>query len=168
MNRCKLPLLSLLVCSIVQAELPDGTLVFSNKKSLVGRVARRITGGDQYTHVGIVLDGYVYESDWPKAKRTPVSQYGKRRTTNDYYVPLVPVDTTAMRAKADSMVGQPYRLRNYFRPGSRQVNGTWCSPFVGQVLNAGGYSLSASQYHEPQNILNATGESFHFRMRVRR
>ncbi|MEW3709422.1 hypothetical protein QOZ51_30145, partial [Pseudomonas aeruginosa] len=92
---------------------------------------KRISGGDHYTHVGIVIDGYVYESDWPRAKKTPVSQYGKRGSTNDYYAPARSLDVDAMRKKAESMLGTRYSLRSYFRP-DRKSNGTWCSPFSGQ------------------------------------
>lgn len=151
--------------------VPDGTLVFSSKRGIVGRVAKRITGGDQYTHVGIIFGNYVYESDWPRAKRTPVSSYGKRGSTNDYYVPASPIgpqQLNAMRAKAQSMLGQPYRLRGYFRPSTRPTDGTWCSPFVGYVLNAGGSSLSASDRHEPQTLLDRVDGGYRFHTRTRR
>jgi hypothetical protein len=152
----------LLFASAANAQYPDGTIIMSSKKGLVGRIAKRLTGGDQYTHSAIVFDGYAYESDWPRAKRTPVGSYGKRGTTNDYFIPTGPVSVDAMRAKANSMLGQPYRLRNYFRPGSPKVHGTWCSPYVGQVLNAGGYQLSPQQYHEPQSLLQAVSPNFRY------
>ena len=153
-----------------QQYVPDGTLVMSNKKGLIGRIARRITGGDQYTHVGIVIDGKVCESDFPFVKCTPVGQYGKRRTTNDYFVPAVaysPTEVSAMRHAAVSRIGQPYRLRNYFFPRSRPTNGTWCSPYVGNVLNASGrYGLSSYDMYEPQNILRRVGGQYIFSNRV--
>jgi hypothetical protein len=165
-------ILSLLLLScwanLVFAQHPDGTIVLSNKKGIVGRVARRITGGDEYTHVGIVIDGYVYESDYPRSKRTPVAQYGKRRTTNDYYHPIHPVDVGAMRDKANSMLGLPYSLKNYVRPGSVVEQGMWCSPFVGKVLNAGGFRLSEQDYYEPQNLLQSVGSQYRFYSRVNR
>ena len=70
--------------SICQAQYsyPDGTLVFSSKKGLIGRVAKRITGGDQYTHVGIIIDGYIYEQDFPKSKKTPLSYYRYKPKSN--------------------------------------------------------------------------------------
>lgn len=159
--------LLLLISSIVTAQYPDGTLVFSNKKGLVGNVARRISGGDHYTHVGIVIDGYVYESDWPKAVRTPVANYGKPRTTNDYYTPKVQANIANMRAKAVAMLGTPYSLKGY---KGRRVgrNGQWCSPYVGKVLIAGGWKLSASHYHEPQDLLTAVQPYYEFVGRVRR
>jgi len=147
-----------LMINQVDAGYPDGTVVFSYKNGLVGRIAKRITGGDQYTHVGVVINNKVYESDWPRTKATPVNQYGKRRTTNDYYVPLTPYsgqEVQNMRAYADSQIGTPYRLRNYFHPNTKKTNGTWCSPFVGRILNRSGrFNLSEQNYHEPQNIKN--------------
>lgn len=151
--------------------MPDGTLVFSSKRGPIGRIAQRITGGDQYTHVGVVIDGYVYESDWPRSKRTPVAQYGKARTTNDYYTPaqpLSPQTIDAMRAQANATLGQPYRLRGYFNPARTHADGTWCSPYAGRVLQAGGVQLSTSDYHEPQNLLGRVRDQYRFSNRVRR
>ena len=154
------------------AYYPDGTIVLSNKRGLVGMIARRITGGDQYTHSGIVLNNRVYESDFPRVRSTPVSRYGKRRTTNDYFVPAVPYtphQVHAMRDVAQSRLGQPYRLRSYFNPSVVTPSGTWCSPYVGQVLNASGrFGLSSYDMHEPQNILNRVGDSYIFHSRVTR
>ncbi|MEM1224592.1 MAG: hypothetical protein AAGJ40_02785 [Planctomycetota bacterium] len=153
------------------AQVPDGTVILSSKKGLIGRIAQRVTGGDQYTHAAIVLDGYVYESDWPRAKRTPVNQYGKWRSTNDFYVPSQPLSrgqVSAMRSKAQSMLGTRYDLRNYFRPGSARNAGTWCSPYVGKVLGAGGVTLSSHQMHEPQNLKQAIGHRYRFARRTLR
>jgi hypothetical protein len=44
----------------------------------------------------------------------------------------------------------------------------WCSPYVGRVLNAGGYSLTPKDYHEPQNIFARVGHNYQFAARVRR
>lgn len=160
----------LLLASTAVGHWPDGTLVFSSKKGIVGNVAKRITGGDQYTHVGIVFAGQVYESDFPHARRMDVRVYGKRGTTNDYWVPRHVLDRNTidkMKSKASSMLGTPYRLRGYFRPGARS-NGMWCSPYVGKVLNAGGRNLRPQDYHEPQNILTRIGHDYQFAARVRR
>jgi len=161
-------LLAIVVGCCRSQQIESGTLVFSNKSSLVGRIAKRVSGGDHYTHVGIVIDGYVYESDWPRSKKTPVNQYGKRFTTNDYYRPNHALDVTAMRSTAESMLGQRYSLKNYFRPGSQPSNGTWCSPFAGRVLNSGGYNLTPTQFHEPQAIYNTIRPQFSFVQRVTR
>ncbi|TWT91402.1 C40 family peptidase [Neorhodopirellula pilleata] len=171
MFRMILLVASLAIASTCNAQsVPDGTLVFSNKKGIVGRVARRITGGDRYTHVGIVFDGYVYESDWPRSKRTPVQSYGKPGSTNDYYAPSTPIDRdrlAAMRSQANATLGTPYRLRGYFRPGVTSA-GTWCSPYVGRILAAGGSSLSNHDRHEPQNLLRRVGGDHRLSSRVRR
>lgn len=154
----------------VYAQYPDGTLVLSSKKGLVGRIAKRVTGGDQYTHIGIIIDNKLYESDWPRAKVGPITH--KLRTTNDYYYPNTPytaIEIDAMRNKAKSLVGRPYNLRNYRIPGSKKTYGTWCSPFVGQVLNASGrYNLSSHDYYEPQNVINNITNDYNLRYRVYR
>ena len=151
-------------------QVPDGTIVFSSKKGVIGRIAKRLTGGDQYTHVGIVLSGRVYESDWPRATSTPVSRYGKRRTTNDYYVPAVSLTSqqiSAMRHQAQAMIGTPYRLNAYFHPG-RESKGMWCSPYVGHTLNAAGLGLTRHDMHEPQNVKARLGSHWRFSHRVKR
>jgi hypothetical protein len=164
MTRCFVFMVLLLGCGLSQAQ-ESGTIVLSSKTGLVGRIAKRISGGDHYTHVGIVIDGYVYESDWPRAKKTPVSQYGKRGSTNDYYAPTKSLDVDTMRQKAESMLGTRYSLRSYFHP-DRKSNGTWCSPFSGEVLNAGGCNLTPAQYHEPQNIYETLRSEYNFESRV--
>ena len=168
----KILLIFLVWASISRAQsFPDGTLIFQSKKGLIGNIAKRMTKGDRYTHVAIVIDNQVWESDWPRAKRSPISNYGKRRSTNDYYIPINPLSSSsisAMRKKAQSLIGKPYRLRNYLRPNSPRTQGTWCSPFVGQILNAGGYSLSSQEYHEPQNLLHTIQPNYQFLKRVRK
>lgn len=136
-----------------------------NANTVVGRVAKRITGGDKYTHVGIVLNGYVYEADWPRVKKTPVSGYksNRRRVNVDVYAPSRPfsqAEVQAMVNHAEGKLGQKYGLRSYFRPGAK-ANGTWCSPYVKDVLNASGrYNLSNGDGHEPQNLLGAINSDY--------
>lgn len=138
---------------------PDGTIVFSYSTNIIGRIAKRITKGDHYTHVGIVIDGMIYESDWPRAKRSPIRDYGKRKCVYDFYVPLfryTEEEVDRMRRKAKAELGKPYQLRNYIRPWTRKTEGTWCSPYVTAVLNATGYwRLSSKDAYEPQNLYQA-------------
>ena len=142
-------------------------IIFSTKNGPIGRIAQRITG-DFYTHTAIVLPDaqgrqWVYEQDWPRAKKVPLSKYGKRRTINDVYsLPLSGSQVAAMRSHAESRLGEPYRLRAYFRPGARS-NGTWCSNYVGQVLNAGGYNISRQGMHEPENLRQQISPQFQYR-----
>jgi hypothetical protein len=140
-------------------------LIFSTKNGPIGRIAQRMTG-DYYTHSAIVLNGYVYEQDWPRAKRTSLSEYGKRRTINDVYnISLSQGQVSAMQRYAETRMGERYRLKNYLFPRSRKTNGTWCSPFVGQVLNSGGYQLHSSQMHEPENLRQSLPLTFSHRYR---
>ena len=167
-------LLFILLClaSTASAQYPDGTLVFSSKQGLVGNVAKRITGGDQYTHVGIVIDGLVYESDWPRARAIPVSSYGKPRTTNDFYVPEIPYsdqEVAQMRSEARANLGKPYRLRNYFRPGTKQTDGTWCSPYSADVVRASGrFQISSYDGYEPQNLLRKVSSGYRLQARIKK
>lgn len=153
--------LLLLLCLFVGNLSYGQQIILSTKNGPVGRIAQRMTG-DYYTHSAIVLNGYVYEQDWPRAKRTPLSEYGKRRTINDIYN-LPQGNVAAMQRYAESRMGERYRLRNYLFPRSRKTNGTWCSPFVGQVLNKGGYNLSPSQMYEPENLRQSLPLNFSHR-----
>lgn len=160
----------LLWCSTVFAQHPNGTLVLSSADTIVGRTAKRITNGDRYTHIGIVIDGQVYEATLPRAKRGPIASYPSRRSTNDFFEPIHPYsyqEVDRMRRFANSQLGVPYKLRNYFHPRSRPVNGTWCSPFVGRILNASGrHHLSKHQMFEPQNVINTLRNQLRFARRV--
>lgn len=165
-----LVLITLLICV---PDYPDGTLVLSSKpNTLVGNIAKRLTNGDQYTHIGIVVDNKVYESDWPRAKSTYTQYYGKHKTINDYYIPTTPYTNSqvvSMRNSVQQRVGQPYQLRNYLRPNSRRTKGTWCSPFVQQTLNdSGRYKLSNQQGYEPQSLIESVIQDYSFTQRVYR
>ena len=156
-----LVLLLSLLCSTCYSQ----QIILSTKNGPIGRIAQRMTG-DYYTHSAIVLNGYVYEQDWPRAKRTPLGEYGKRRTINDVYnIPLSQEQTRVMQRYAESRMGERYRLKNYLFPRSRKTNGTWCSPFVGQVLNSGGYRLQPSQMYEPENLRQSLPLNFSHRYR---
>jgi len=137
-------------------------IILSTKQGPIGRIAQRITG-DYYTHSALVLDGVVYEQDWPRARKTSLSTYGKRRTVNDvYYLPMTRQQIDLAKRAAESRLGEPYRLRAYFRPGARS-NGTWCSNFTGQVLNSAGYNLTPAQMHEPENLRRQLNPQFQYR-----
>ena len=152
--------LTCLFCSVCSGQY----IILSTKQGPVGRVARNITG-DFYTHSVIVLDGWVYEQDWPRSRKTPLAFYGKKRTINDIYLlPLTRQQVHLMKQYAESRLGEPYRLRGYFRPGAR-TNGTWCSNFVGQILNTGGYQLTPSQMREPENLRQQLNPQFRYRYR---
>lgn len=163
--------LLLFLSSTSYAQYPDGTLVFSSKpNTLVGNIAKRMTNNAQYTHIGIIFDNMVYESDWPRVQRTPVSQYGKRKTVNDYYIPSSPFskdEIDRMKNHATSRLGEPYQLRDYLRKNSRRTTrGTWCSIYVGEVMNQGRYRFSFQQMFEPQKLSNLIAGQYIFTKRV--
>ena len=159
------------ICSAQQ--YPDGTLVMSNKPgTIVGNIAKRMTGGNEYTHIAIIFDDLVYELDWPRVKN-PVhfSKYGKPRTVNDYYIPIIPYtnqQANDMVMYAKSKIGQPYQLRNYLNPNSRKTVGEWCSPYVAAVLKSGGVNITEWEGREPQRILNKLRHNYKLITRVRR
>ena len=141
----------------VKANYPDGTLVYSSKpSSVVGRVAKRMATRAQgyqatHTHVGIVLGGRVYHADYPRVEAKPIGQF-KRGEIASYQLPIrnyTPQQISAMRAYAQSQIGQPYRLRGFLR---RDGSEGWCSTFVGQVLNRGGHSISKRDRFTPDNL----------------
>ena len=165
-------ILFFLFTNSVFAQYPDGTLIFSSKNGPVGRIAKRITGGDQYTHIAIVIDNIVYESDWPRAKATHVSRYGKPRTTNDYYIPNNAYSTKEVKAmlnNAKANLGKPYRLKNYIYPNSRPTNGTWCSPYTSNVLESSGrYMFTQHDRYEPQNLFTKIRNDYSFLLREKK
>jgi len=160
MFRIVIAVLLACVCSQAFAQYPDGTMVYSSKPgSIVGRVAQRWASRAQgyqatHTHVGIVLNGMVYHSDYPRVATRPIGQL-KRGEVARYVLPskqYTPSQVAAMRSYAKLQVGQPYRLRGFLR---RDGSEGWCSTFVGQVLNRGGHSISATQRFTPDNLMRA-------------
>lgn len=149
-----------MLCIPSFAEMPDGTLVFSNKpRSIVGRIAERMATRAQgyrakHTHVGVVIDGRVYHADYPQVASKPIgsTKHGEIVT----YVPPSQSYTTsqvdAMRSYAQSQIGKPYRLRGFIR---RDGSEGWCSTFVGQVLNRGGHRVTKGQRFTPDNLMRA-------------
>lgn len=159
-------LLTILLLCVV----PNGTLVMSNKpNTLVGNIAKRITNGAKYTHIGIVFDGYVYESDYPRSQRVPIHLYGKPKTVNDYYYPVKEFpNIQAMKQVAIAELNKPYRLRNYFRPRSKPTYGTWCSPYVAKIFDDSGIPIPKEVGHEPQRLLNYLRNHYYFHHQVKR
>jgi hypothetical protein len=148
----------LIICSGVNAKYPDGTLVFSNKPgTLVGNIALRSASKAQgylakYTHVGIIFGGIIYHSDFPVVTTRTKLKIGERA------IFILPVknysvdEINLMLNYANSQLGKRYSLRGY-----RLRNGEegWCSPFVKNVLNAGGHRLSYRDGFTPDNLLRA-------------
>lgn len=149
-----------LLASTASAQLPDGTLVFSSKPgAIIGNVAKRMAGraqrfGARYTHVGIVLSGRVYHSDYPVVAVKPIGTF-KRGEVAVYQLPTrpyTPSQVAAMKAYAQSQLGQRYRLHGFIR---RDGSEGWCSTFVGQVLNRGGHAITKQQRFTPDNLLRS-------------
>lgn len=134
--------------------VPDGTLLFSECDSFIGRQAKIVTN-DWYTHVAIVLDGCVYEADLPRVKCSPFPPRMPSGATIYVYTPRYPyspAQVQRMRRAARGRLGEPYRLYNYWhrRP---IVYGTWCSRYVGDVLSSSGrYYFTPSESHEPETL----------------
>jgi len=148
----------LIICSSVEAKYPDGTLVFSNKPgTLVGNIALRSASKAQgyqakWTHVGIILDGKIYHSDFPVTTMRTSFKIGEKvifilpsRKYTDQQI-------YDMKRYANSQLGKRYSLR-----GFRLRNGEegWCSPFVKNVLNQAGHKLTYRDGFTPDNLLRA-------------
>jgi hypothetical protein len=148
----------------------DGTLVLSSSNRLIGRIANRITG-QKNTHIGIVIDGYVYDQDWPVAHKTPVSRYGKRGWTVNYYAPVRPYsahEVNMMRQTAESRLGERYSLRGFWNRSSKGTSDQWCSPYVAHVLNSSGrYNLNSHDAWSPGNIHNRVYHDYNFQYQTR-
>ncbi|WP_390174067.1 YiiX/YebB-like N1pC/P60 family cysteine hydrolase [Rhodopirellula sallentina] len=131
--------------------------------NVVGRVAHRITH-DKYTHTAIVLDGVVYEATVPTVKKSPFPGHHGRTTHVFAYVPERPFsadEVARMKQYAESHLGQPYGLKNYFWKNSRPDGRTWCSEFVRDVLDSSQrYHLSYREGFEPQTLLNTIDSEF--------
>jgi hypothetical protein len=153
-------ILSLAITSTASGQLPDGTIVFSSKPgTVIGNVAKRLASNAQgfrasYTHVGIVFGNRVYHSDFPRVHSFPLGHH-KRGEAVTYQLPTssyTPQQIAAMKAYAQSQIGQPYRLRGFLR---RDGSEGWCSTFVGQVLNRGGHQITKQQRFTPDNLMRA-------------
>ena len=149
-----------IIGSTALAQYPDGTLVFSGKPgTIIGNVAQRMSTNAQgsssrFTHVGIILGGRVYHSDYPVVATRQVGSL-KPKEKAVYVLPsrhYSPQERELMLAYAESQLGKRYILRGFIR---RDVSEGWCSPFVKNVLNAGGHRLSYDDGFTPDNLLKA-------------
>lgn len=168
-----LTLVLAIITTTASAQYPDGTLVMSSKPgTIIGNVAQRMATRaqgyrSQYTHVGVVIQGRIYHSDFPRVGSIAVGAH-KRGERADYYVPTrqyTPQQVAAMKSYAQSQVGQPYRLR-----GFRLRNGEegWCSTFAGQALNRAGYNIGKSQRFTPDGVLNSVRSRYRFSGSIQR
>jgi hypothetical protein len=162
-----------IITTTASAQYPDGTLVLSSKPgTIIGNVAQRMASRAQgyrskYTHIGVVIEGRIYHSDYPRVASIAVGAH-KRGERADYYAPATPYtpqQVAAMKSYAQSQIGQPYRLR-----GFRLRNGEegWCSTFAGQVLNRGGYNIGKSQRFTPDGVLNSVRSRYRFVRSIQR
>lgn len=139
---------------LLMSWLPDGTLVFPPEpNTVVGRVARRWATRAQgypakHTHVGIVLNGRMYHSDWPRTTTTKIPKGTYILPPRKYSAAQV----QEMTRYANSQLGRPYRLRGFIR---RDGSEGWCSPFVKNVLNQAGHNLSYQDGFTPDNLQRA-------------
>ena len=156
----RLVLILSLFASTACAQFPDGTLVFSAKPgTIIGNVAMGMASNAQgsasrFTHVGIILNNRVYHADYPWVSTRKIGslKLGERAI---YVVPTRAYsvkESNRMLAYAVSQIGKRYRLKGFIR-----CDGTegWCSPFVKNVLNAGGYRLTYRDGFTPDNLLKA-------------
>ena len=132
--------------------LPPGSFLFTTKP--IGLVARGIEYWTGYpeTHVAILFDDHetnrpwVYEAYPPRARKMPLPEYMAllEKWENRFFVrragglrpvwispPWLPAEVVLMHAKAEELLGTPYRLAlNYFRGNDRAMH---CSEYAGAV-----------------------------------
>jgi hypothetical protein len=142
------------------AQVPDGTMVYQSKpNTIIGDVAKRWASRAQGyqaidTHVGVVIDGWVYHADYPRVARYRVGQE-KRGVVSRYELPdrqYTPGQVDAMRRYAQSQIGQPYRLRGFIRNDGTEG---WCSQFARRVKEQAGHRLSYRDGFTPDNLRRA-------------
>lgn len=146
----------------VQAQ-PNGTLVMGNKESALGYyLSQQMT----YSHVGIVLDGKVCESDWPHVKCTPIGSWQQPGTNYDWYAPDRPYtarETRRLRRFVNRTLGRPYRLKNYLFPNTPRTQSGWCSTWAARALNATGrYRIRRREAWDPEMLHNQVRQDYHY------
>jgi hypothetical protein len=146
--------------------MPDGSLVFSGLRTPFGRLVERAVG-HPYTHVGIVLDGRVYEATLPRVKSSPAAAPGLRGGFYHWYSPNVRFsvgESAGVRSFVSSQVGRPYGLRTWVNPRVSSQRGIYCSELAGQALTASGrYRLPRAAGYDPAALLRAVGSDYRFR-----
>lgn len=148
------------------ANYPNGTLVFSNLRTAFGRWLNRV-GPMSHSHVGIVIDGQVYEADWPRVKCGPPESHYKRHATYEFYTPTQPYsvhEVAGMRNHARSQLGRPYGVARWLVPGTRfGRGGIYCSEYVRDVLNASGrWRLNGGDGYNPGRLRSATAGGYRY------
>lgn len=141
----------------------NGTLVLGNKHSVLGNyLSRRM----EYSHVGIVLDGKVCESDWPHVKCTPIGSWQQSGTSYDWYAPNRPYtarETRRLRRFVNRTLGDPYQLKNYLLPGTPRTESGWCSTWAARALNrTGRYRISRREAWNPELLHNQVQSNYHY------
>jgi hypothetical protein len=160
-------MLALLLAFVCMAP-PDGSVIFWESGFLV-RPIERATGSD-LTHVAIVLyenDGpYVYEATYPRVRRLPYAEYiahleelkarprwaklGFKWTIMTPVESYTAQDLLDMKQYARSQLGRPYQLRGYWK--GREVNGIFCSQYVGNCIEKSGRIQSANYKESPVSL----------------
>ena len=158
MNKIIFSILIWLILSVQAIGYENGTLLFSKTNLLPGRIAAKFIAPGNFQHVGIIFDGYVYESVWPRAKRSTVKRAMLPGWSYWAIEPVTPYTTKElrqMRQEACDNLGKPYRVKNFLWPRTKETYGTWCSQYVREVLNASGrYQFTWNHGWEPQGLYN--------------
>lgn len=147
-----------------QLALPDGSLIFSNKRSMLGVWLNRV-GPMRYSHVAVVSGGRVWEADWPRVRSVPLGSYGKRRCVYDAYVPAVPFsphESLGLSAWCSTNLGRPYGFARWVNPESTfRPRAIYCSEFARDALNATGrVSLRGRDGYDPGRLFDAVSGSY--------
>ena len=122
--------------------IPDGSLVFLEHSN---RYVEYFTGSGT-THVGMVIDGWVYEATPPNVRRVKVEEYDseicleQKKNKKLKVRILLPkddysgTDVARMRRHLDGRVGRPYTIWGYIL--GRAVGGGYhCAQLVSSTLH---------------------------------
>jgi hypothetical protein len=128
-------------------------IIFCNRKSklAIGSWLIRVVDDVKFSHVAIELDGYIYESVWPKSRILPYKKWVKKYTPVEvFYIDQRKFDKDLLKLDLEEMIEVRYSFNQLFLIGlgilaepfsaylnNRSINGSHfliCTEFVGNIL----------------------------------
>jgi hypothetical protein len=132
------------------SSIPDGSIIFVENGS---DIVKNITNS-YLTHVAIVFNEYVYESNHPKVKKTPVEKYlkiNKNIIILSSKVPYSNKEVKNMQRFAESQIGKKYSVKAYIR--GIPAEGMHCSEYISEILiKSGRYQSSVPSRVTPGSL----------------
>ena len=116
---------------IFLSSISDGSIIFKENGSII---VKNITHSS-LTHTAIVFGEYVYESKFPRVRKTTIKEY---LTNNKNIIIISPKrpysksEIKKMRDFAESQLDKNYSVKSYTR--NVPVKGMHCSEYVSEIL----------------------------------